>query len=113
MRKNSLLLLTMVLTVFLAGSVWGQMVLQVDDATYFIDTAGNVLTVSLTNDANVAALQFDMTFDPDCFTIDPAVVMSNISRTGPTRVRTRRAFPRSDSATCFISHRLRQRLRQL
>jgi hypothetical protein len=72
MRKNSLLLLTMVLTVFLAGSGWGQMVLQVDDATYFIDTSGNLLTISLENDANVAALQFDLSFDPDCFTIDPA-----------------------------------------
>ena len=70
MRKNSLLLLSMVLTVFLVGSVWGQMVLQVDDATYFLGTS-NTLTISLENDAAVAALQFDMTFDPDCFTIDP------------------------------------------
>ena len=70
MRKNSLLLLTMVLTVFLAGSVWGQMALQVDDATWFLGTTGNVLTVSLENDQNVAALQFTINFDPDCFTFN-------------------------------------------
>ena len=57
---------------FLISNAWGQMVLKVDDATYFTGTADNLLTISLTNDTNVTVLQLDLTFDPDCFTIDPA-----------------------------------------
>jgi len=73
MRKNSLLFFTMVLTVFLAGSVWSDVVLRVDPADVFIGESA-VLSFSMDSpDDAVAALQVDILFD-GCFTVAPGDV---------------------------------------
>ncbi|UCE17709.1 MAG: hypothetical protein JSV84_12600 [Gemmatimonadota bacterium] len=74
MTKNTLfLILTTAFILLLNGGVFGQMVLRVDDIGFACTGDTNrSLTISLENDGNVAAIQFDMIFDPDCFTIDPA-----------------------------------------
>jgi hypothetical protein len=59
----------MVLTVFLAAAVWGDVVLEVEEATVFSNTSA-VLNFSMASpDDEVAALQVDILFDTGCFTV--------------------------------------------
>jgi hypothetical protein len=58
------------LTVFLVGSAWGDVVLRIEPATLFLETSGNTLNFSMDSpDDEVAALQVDILFDTDCFTV--------------------------------------------
>ena len=70
MRKNSLLFVAIVLTAFLTGSIWGQTVSEVEEATLAVGSTGNVLNLSMDNpNDNVAAYMVDILFDTACFTV--------------------------------------------
>ena len=70
MRNNSLLLVAMVLTVFLAGSLWGEATLEVEEATLVVGSSGNVLIISMDNpNEDVALWGMEITFETACFTV--------------------------------------------
>ncbi|UCE19536.1 MAG: hypothetical protein JSV84_04110 [Gemmatimonadota bacterium] len=65
------LLVTAGFTLFLFNNIWGQNALIVENADYFRGSIGNILTITMVNEGNVAGIMLDITFDPDCFSIDP------------------------------------------
>ena len=70
MRKNSLFVVAIVLTVFLTGSVWGQTTSEVEEATLVVGSSSNVLNLSMDNpNDEVAAYQVHILFDTACFTV--------------------------------------------
>lgn len=70
MRKNSLLLVAIVLTVFLTGSLWGEATLEVEEATLFVGSSGNVLILNMDNpDDEVGSIRLDIAFDSACFKV--------------------------------------------
>ena len=70
MRKNSILVATMVLTVFLMDIVWGDIILRIEPATLVSGSTGNVLNFRMANpDDEVAAIEVDILFDTDCFAV--------------------------------------------
>jgi hypothetical protein len=70
MRKNSLLLVAMVFTVSLAGSLWGDALFEVERTTLHVNSIGNVLILSMDNlDEEVGAIRLDIAFDTACFKV--------------------------------------------
>ena len=69
--KYSLSFFTIAVTILLSAKAWSQNALIVEDSVYFRGSTDNVLTISMTNEGNVSSIQFHITFDPDCFSIDP------------------------------------------
>lgn len=70
MRTNLLLLVAIVLTVFLTGSLWGEATFEVEEATLPVNSTGNVLILSMDNpDVEVGAIRLDIAYDTACFNV--------------------------------------------
>ncbi|UCE19537.1 MAG: hypothetical protein JSV84_04115, partial [Gemmatimonadota bacterium] len=71
MLKKLFIFFITVHIIFVAGEIWSQNTFSVENAIFLLGSTDNILTISLNVDSYVAAIQFDLSYDSNCFIIDP------------------------------------------